>query len=124
MLACDPNGVAVDLGAISPKAGVEPVGPEAPKLNGVLVLVALAPKDPKVGAAAVEGVVCWGVPKLNCNLGASEGVVVAVGATELLDPNANTAGAAGADAPEAAVEGALNPNPLPVGCDVSLLANG
>lgn len=85
--------------------------------------MALAPNDPKVGAAAVDGVVCWGVPKLNCNLGASEGVVVAGGAAALEDPNAKRPGAAGAGA-EAAVDGTLNPNPLAVGWDVSLLANG
>ena len=49
-----------------------------------MVLVALAPKDPKAGAGTVEGVVCWGVPKLNCIFGVSKGVVA--GAATFEDP--------------------------------------
>lgn len=59
VVAGAPKGATVDFDAMSPNAGVEDDGLAAPKVNeAVVVFVALAPKEPKLGAAAVEGVVC------------------------------------------------------------------
>ena len=122
VVAGAPNGAAADdLAVMSPNAGV--AGLAAPKVNGaVVVLVALPPKEPKLGAAAVEGVVCCGVPKLNWTFGASDGVVVA-GAAALADPKEKRAGAAGA-ADDAAVDGAVNPKPPAAGLGASLGNDG
>ena len=83
-----------------------------------MVLVALAPKDPKAGAGTVEGVVCWGVPKLNCIFGVSKGVVAGTAAFE--DPKEKTPPAGVVDVGTTVV-GALKPNPpLLAGMEVSL----
>lgn len=83
-----------------------------------MVLVALAPKDPKAGAGTVEGVVCWGVPKLNCIFGVSKGVVA--GAATFEDPKEKTPPAGVVDVGTTVV-GALKPNPpLLAGMEVSL----
>ena len=83
-----------------------------------MVLVALAPKDPKAGAGTVEGVVCWGVPKLNCIFGVSKGVVAGTAAFE--DPKEKTPPAGVVDVGTTVV-GALKPDPpLLAGMEVSL----
>ena len=107
--AVAPNAGADDFCAISPNAGVEDdVGLKTE--NGAdVVLGALAPKDPKVGAATVEDAACWAVPKLNCILGGSEGVVAGVATFE--DPKEKTPPAGVVDVGTAVV-GTLNPNPL------------
>lgn len=63
--AAAPNAVTDDFCVMSPNAGVEDGVALNPENGADVVLGALAPKDPKVGAATVEGVVCWEVAKLN-----------------------------------------------------------
>lgn len=115
--AVAPNVVTDDFGVISPNAGVDVDGLKTE--NGAdVVLVALAPKNPKAGAETVEGVVCWVVPKLNCIFGGSEGVVA--GAVTLEDPKEKTPPAGVVDVGTAVV-GAPNPNPpLVAGLEASL----
>lgn len=104
-----PKGVTDDFGAISPNAGVEDVD-ELKPINGaaVVLVVALPPKDPKVGT--VEVAVSCGVPKLNCIFGASDAFVVAADGT-FEDPKENRLPAGVADV-AAVVDGTPNPNPL------------
>jgi hypothetical protein len=93
----EPNGDD----AAAPNAGVEDGVALNPENGADVVLGAPVPKVPKVGAATVEGVVCWEVAKLNCILGASEGVVTGVATFEA--PKANDDGTDVVEAP--------NPNP-------------
>lgn len=97
----------------APNAGVEDGVALNPENGADVVLGAPAPKDPKVGAATVEGVVCWEVAKLNCILGASEGVVTGVATFEA--PKANDDGTDVIEAP--------NPNPTLLAGLVASLGN-
>lgn len=63
--AAAPNAVTDDFCVMSPNAGVEDDVALNPENGADVVLGAPAPKVPKVGAATVEGVVCWEVAKLN-----------------------------------------------------------
>ena len=55
--AVAPNAATDDFGAISPNAEVEDAGLKT-EYEVDVVLVAVEPKDPKVGGAIVAGVVC------------------------------------------------------------------